>query len=494
MADQKISELNSLSVPDNSDVFAIVDDSVSETKKISWSDILSAIGDFFSSVFEPALGFTPEDVANKATDFSVLNDTLYPSVSAVNNAINSAVIGLLDYRGTYNASSNLFPSTGGSGVIGAILKGDFWVCSVAGTLGSKSVSPGDLIICLVDTPGQTGGNWDLVEHDLGYAPEDVANKKTDLSGNSDTFYPSQKAVKTAVDAKQNSLGFTAENVANKDTDSTFGSNSDTKYPSQKAVKTALALKQDSIVLRGYIDGIILSNAADSDHDITFGIGAVTLSSGLLVSFASALTKQIDATWAAGTNHGGLFSGTVSNATWYHCFIIRKDSDGSLDAGFDTSLTASNIPSGYTAYRRVGSILTNASANIIQFIQRGDEFRWYSTDRQDSTPTLTTTATAFTLSVPPIAGIVAKIIFSMSKTASRAVRVWSPLLVDRTPAGLLTSDLPVGLLFLGSSGEGDTRMDLAILTDNGTVMASVNTSTIAAVIDTYGWTDGRGKNV
>jgi len=39
--------------------------------------------------------------------------------------------------------------------------------------------------------------------DLGYTPEDVANKKLDLSDNSDTFYPSQKAVKTAVDAKVN---------------------------------------------------------------------------------------------------------------------------------------------------------------------------------------------------------------------------------------------------------------------------------------------------
>lgn len=37
--------------------------------------------------------------------------------------------------------------------------------------------------------------------------------------------------------KQNALGFTAENVANKDTDGTLAANSDTKYPSQKAVKT-----------------------------------------------------------------------------------------------------------------------------------------------------------------------------------------------------------------------------------------------------------------
>jgi len=35
---------------------------------------------------------------------------------------------------------------------------------------------------------------------LGFTPENVANKKTTLDDNSDTYYPSQKAVKTAVDA------------------------------------------------------------------------------------------------------------------------------------------------------------------------------------------------------------------------------------------------------------------------------------------------------
>lgn len=36
----------------------------------------------FASIIA-ALGYTPEDVANKATDFSTINDTLYPSVEAV---------------------------------------------------------------------------------------------------------------------------------------------------------------------------------------------------------------------------------------------------------------------------------------------------------------------------------------------------------------------------------------------------------------------------
>jgi hypothetical protein len=52
---------------------------------------------------------------------------------------------------------------------------------------------------------------------LGYTPENVANKDIDgtLSANSDTKYPSQKAVKTYADTKQSALGYTPENAANK---------------------------------------------------------------------------------------------------------------------------------------------------------------------------------------------------------------------------------------------------------------------------------------
>jgi len=48
---------------------------------------------------------------------------------------------------------------------------------------------------------------------------------------------SQSDLQSALNAKQNSLGFTPENVANKDTDINLAANSDTLYPSQKAVKT-----------------------------------------------------------------------------------------------------------------------------------------------------------------------------------------------------------------------------------------------------------------
>lgn len=63
------------------------------------------------------------------------------------------------FRGDYNASSNMFPVTGGSGPAGAIRKGDEFDISVAGTLGSEFCPAGTTIRARQDTPGQTLTNW-----------------------------------------------------------------------------------------------------------------------------------------------------------------------------------------------------------------------------------------------------------------------------------------------------------------------------------------------
>lgn len=85
-------------------------------------------------------------------------------------AMLSDITTLWDDRGNYDASVNTFPASGGSGSAGAVLKGDIWTVSVAGTLGGTAVALGDTVRALVDTPGQTAGNWALAEHDLGYTP------------------------------------------------------------------------------------------------------------------------------------------------------------------------------------------------------------------------------------------------------------------------------------------------------------------------------------
>ncbi len=180
---------------------------------------------------EADLEFTPENVANKQTVLSP-SATEYPNADAVIAAIAAAVVGLLDYRDEYDASTNLFPSTGGSGTAGAILKADTYIISVAGTLGGVAVKVFDLLVAKTDSPAQTAANWSIYQTELGYSPENVANKDTDgaLTANSDTKYPSQKAVKTYSDTKQISsekdasggyVGKTLEKINFKNADGTF---------------------------------------------------------------------------------------------------------------------------------------------------------------------------------------------------------------------------------------------------------------------------------
>lgn len=131
----------------------------------------------------------PVSTAQAAADTAVL-------VSA-NAYSDSLVVGLWDDRGNFDASVNAYPSSGGSGVAGAILKGDIWTISVGGTLPTGLVVlAGDTVRALIDTPGNTQANWAVAENNIGYAPENVVNKSLTLSADqaSDTKYPSVKSV------------------------------------------------------------------------------------------------------------------------------------------------------------------------------------------------------------------------------------------------------------------------------------------------------------
>jgi hypothetical protein len=55
---------------------------------------------------------------------------------------------------------------------------------------------------LVDSPAQTPTNWSILNVGLGFVPENVANKSTNVNlGTSNTLYPTQNAVKAYVDGK-----------------------------------------------------------------------------------------------------------------------------------------------------------------------------------------------------------------------------------------------------------------------------------------------------
>lgn len=123
------------------------------------------------------------------------NTTQAPSSDAVKTYVDGVAVGLLDDRGNYDASGNSFPSTGGSGTAGAILKGDLWTISVAGTLGGNAVTVGDVVRALIDSPAQTSSNWAVTENNIGYVPENAANKSTSTSDfASSTKFPVWSAI------------------------------------------------------------------------------------------------------------------------------------------------------------------------------------------------------------------------------------------------------------------------------------------------------------
>lgn len=66
--------------------------------------------------------------------------------------------------GDYDASTNLLPDVGtatGSGIGGAIMKGDEFTFSVAGTIGGEDYPIGTIARSKINAPGQTLTNWRL---------------------------------------------------------------------------------------------------------------------------------------------------------------------------------------------------------------------------------------------------------------------------------------------------------------------------------------------
>jgi hypothetical protein len=138
--------------------------------------------------------------------------------------------------------------------------------------------------------------------------------------------------------------------------------------------------------QGYLGGGVTTRATSKNIAIA-AFQARDSTNVVDIIRTTAITKILNATWVAGSSVGGLnatdYAAGTSGAepnTWYHLYVI-KHTDNTVDAGFDKSTTASNLlsGSGYTYYRRVGSVLTDATAapnaDILAYTQVGPEFMW-----------------------------------------------------------------------------------------------------------------------
>jgi len=140
--------------------------------KIGFRNVANTITSFFKNTATVARTYTFPDRSGNIADDTDLTTTL----NSAKSYADSLVVWLLDDRGNYNASGNVFPSSGWSGTAWAILKGDLWSISVAGTLWGVAVTAWDVIRAIVDTPGNTLWNWSITENNFWYVAENSANK------------------------------------------------------------------------------------------------------------------------------------------------------------------------------------------------------------------------------------------------------------------------------------------------------------------------------
>lgn len=132
-----------------------------------------------------------------------------------------------------------------------------------------------------------------------------------------------------------------------------------------------------IVNQRFIAGMELSKDTDDDHDMLIKAGQCANEGATeYLTLDSDLTKQIDATWAEGDDAGGMFTGSVGNSTTYYIWLIKKTADGTVDAGYDTSSTGANAPSGWTAERLLGLVRTDSSANLDDIVHYRQDYKLF----------------------------------------------------------------------------------------------------------------------
>jgi hypothetical protein len=238
--------------------------------------------------------------------------------------------------------------------------------------------------------------------------------------------------------------------------------------------------------RGALHGLTYSTAGLSTT-FTIAPGQATDSTFYdSITLNSAISKTT-AAWAAGSGVGGLDTGSIAASTWYHIFVIKNPTTGAADVVYSLSLTPA-LPSGFTLYRRICTIRTNASSQWGYVMQNGDEFLWNTWVADYSTVAWSTTAALQALTVPT--GFQVNALFNGradAPTGSGALLFSPPDMADTAPAGGISS-IGVNTATASTSvGAFNIRTDTS-----GRIRVRANTTGPTYSITTYGWIDTRGR--
>lgn len=222
-------------------------------------------------------------------------------------------------------------------------------------------------------------------------------------------------------------------------------------------------------------------------NMTVSAGSKIDSTGTaVITLASAMTKTT-AAWVAGTGNGGLDTGAIAANTWYYFYSILNPTSGATDVTFSTNNAAPALPAGFTKFKYIGPGLTDASSHWYQFNQIGNNFYWLG-DFADVSGALSTTPTNYTITVPRIANIVAKIKANAYNAGNTiAMRVYATTQSDVVLSTTTASANMQNTQTNAGAARINGTWDVPVTNSSAQVRAVCGEADTVSIY-TYGWTD------
>ena len=251
---------------------------------------------------------------------------------------------------------------------------------------------------------------------------------------------------------------------------------------------------------GHIYGLEMSNnAGDATNDIDISAGECRDSTDAVDMTLTALTKRLDADWAAGTNQGMRNSAAAITDTTYHIYAVSKAAGADPDIYAHTSTTVATVITAlqaetggadYIYARRIGSIV-RASGAIVGFSQNGNEFLLKAVTQVTATNP-GTAAVLNTLTNVPV-GIKVNAICTVnlsdgSPTGATYMLVTSP---DQTDAAAAVTNFT---LFTSASVTAAFTYNNWRTNTSAQIRTRIDSSTADHTqrINIHGWVDTRGQ--
>lgn len=243
--------------------------------------------------------------------------------------------------------------------------------------------------------------------------------------------------------------------------------------------------------RSYLSGFTMSTAGSSTTMSVAPGQATDSTNAAIITLGSSINKTT-AAWSVGTGNGCLDTGAIAINTWYHFFAIKRPDTGVVDVLCGTSTTP-GVPANYTLARRIGSGLTDASANWTAFSQVGDEFLWSAAVLNVNSTNPGTAAISSTLSVPTGVNVRAIVNQTLTTGAGGASACLLSAL-DAADAAASTSSLPLANIYAPVSGVSANRLEVRTNTSAQIRRrCSFSDANVIHRIAAIGWIDRRGRD-